>query len=229
MVAHDADSLAQLAAAIGRPEAESLRRRAAKMRSLIAAHLWDVETGAYVNRLARRGAERLPFNRRVSPTSFYPLMTGAASDEHALSLVRRWLTSKERFCVTPARDFAPLTTSLPHGEKCYWGLPSISADDRAYRTAHSYWRGLIWGPMALLTYWGLQRYDHVAEVAAARRGLCKQMGGLFLDLWRRHAHVCENYSPLRDASACSGMRFYHWGALTGFIGLLEAGHYERTH
>jgi hypothetical protein len=40
---------------------------------------------------------------------------------------------------------------------------------------------------------------------------------------------CENYNPHKDAQSnndegdCSGTRFYHWGALTGMIGLMEDG------
>ena len=70
------------------------------------------------------------------------------------------------------------------------------------------------------------RYDHLPEVRAARRGLVAQHKALMLSVWRRHAHICENYSPARttarDGDDCTGMNFYHWGALTGFIGLLEA-------
>ena len=61
---------------------------------------------------------------------------------------------------------------------------------------------------------------------AARLALVAQHRALFLSVWRRHAHVCENYSPARatarDGDDCTGMNFYHWGALTGFVSLLEA-------
>ena len=40
--------------------------------------------------------------RRVSPTSFYPLLTRAPSDEQARLLVAHWLTNASRFCVAPA-------------------------------------------------------------------------------------------------------------------------------
>ena len=45
--------------------------------------------------------------------------------------------------------------------------------------------------------------------------------------WDQHRHICENYNPHKDADTtegdCSGTRFYHWGALTGVIGLMEDG------
>ena len=82
--------------------------------------------------------------------------------------------------------------------------------------------------MALLTYWGLvnPEYSSVPLVTTARKALCRQMGALFLSQWRAHHHVCENFSPKKEATECTGMHFYHWGGLTGFIGLLEAGFYK---
>ena len=82
--------------------------------------------------------------------------------------------------------------------------------------------------MALLTYWGLANplYRELPIVAIARSALCAQMSALFLTQWRLNRHVCENFSPRRDATECTGMHFYHWGGLAGFIGLLNAGFYR---
>jgi hypothetical protein len=57
-----------------------------------------------------------------------------------------------------------------NNDMCYWGLPSISADDSAgVLTNHlGYWRGFVWGPLSILTYWSLQEYDHVPEVHHGR-------------------------------------------------------------
>ena len=44
----------------------------------------------------------------------------------------------------------------------------------------------------------------------------------FANAWRGR---CENFSPWRNATECTGMHFYHWGGLAGFISLLEAGFY----
>ena len=113
-------------------------------------------------------------------------------------------------------------------DECYWGLPSIAASDPAYPPL-GYWRGYVWGPMAQLTYWGLQRYDHVPAVRAGRKALCRQMLALMLSQWRAHRHICENYNPHRTADTshgdCSGTRFYHWGALTGRLTMIEEGRY----
>ena len=77
--------------------------------------------------------------------------------------------------------------------------------------------------MAQLTYWSLQNYDHVPAVRKGRKALVKQMGALMMSQWNEHRHICENYNPHHDAGDCSGDKFYHWGALNGMVGLLEAG------
>ena len=143
-------------------------------------------------------------------------------------MVTNWLLSPEHFCVAPNGDFAG------NHDDCYWGLPSIQKSDPAFPPL-GYWRGYVWGPMMALTYWSLQQYDHVPEVRQGRRALVKQMHGLGLSQWRRHRHVCENYSPRKfgtvgrtgqNSTECTGMHFYHWGALAGFLSLLEHGFYH---
>ena len=51
-------------------------------------------------------------------------------------------------------------------------------------------RGYVWGPMAQLTYWGLQNYAHVPAAATAKAALCKQMNGMMLEQWRNHGYIC---------------------------------------
>ena len=96
-------------------------------------------------------------------------------------------------------------------DTCYWGLPSIEASDPAFPPL-GYWRGYVCelltpqacnlsfaasgmsltdgrcagGPMAQLTYWSLQEYDHVPAVKSGRKALCKQMTALMLSQWRGH-------------------------------------------
>ncbi len=218
MFAHEAECLAQLAALVGREDdAAALGARAASQRRLIASHLWDGGSRVFSNRFWNGS-----FYRRVSPTSFYPLLAAAATDEQAAALVREWLLSPRHFCVAPAGDFEG------NRDDCYWGLPSIDASDPAYPPL-GYWRGYVWGPMAQLTYWALREYDHVPDVRAGRKALCKQMTALMLSQWRAHRHICENYNPHRTADTsqgdCTGTAFYHWGALTGLITVIEEGYY----
>lgn len=118
----DSDALATLATAIGRhEEAATLHERAETMRSLVSTHLWDDEMGAFINRMPNG-----TFHRRVSPTSFYPLMIKAATAAQASRTATAWLLNSSRFCLSPIGNFSGLT------DECYWGLPSISADDPAF-------------------------------------------------------------------------------------------------
>lgn len=216
LVAMDAEALADLAAAAGRPEADLLRRRASLLRQGISRHLWDAKLGAFSNRFVNG-----TFYRRISPTSFYPLLAGAASEAQADALMTGHLLNASRFCISPS-------ASRTRSDSCYWGLPSISADDPAYLTevgGHVYWRGSVWGPMAQLLYWGLERYGDVGSAREARVALCRQMAGMMMEVWERTGHICENYGPQRSDLDCTGNRFYHWGGLAGFIDLLEQGFY----
>ena len=68
------------------------------------------------------------------------------------------LVNKDRFCVPPAASSWPFANT----SGCYWGVPSISADDPKFLvpggTSGIYWRGETWAPQAFLVYLGLQRY-----------------------------------------------------------------------
>jgi len=144
------------------------------------------------------------------------------------SVVESWLLNSSRFCISPDGDF---TGNDPN--HCYWGLPSVSADDPTYMSGRwIYWRGYTWGPMAQLVYWSLQNQSPFLPSLAtstvsnrARKALCRQMKELMLSQWNANRHICENYSPYMNATDCSGTLFYHWGALNGFIGMVEDGHW----
>jgi hypothetical protein len=99
--------------------------------------------------------------------------------------------------------------------------------------------------MIQLVYWGLDEYGEVPSAVQAKAALAKQATGLMLSQWHAHRHICENYNPhkygilpdtrlhqaiigllaRRNGTDCTGDRFYHWGALAGFVSLLEAGYY----
>jgi neutral trehalase len=79
----DTAALAQLAKAIGRDaDAAMLQARAAKMTALIETHLWDEQSGIYVNRRPNGS-----FYRHVAPTSFYAMQTAGPSQERVETLV----------------------------------------------------------------------------------------------------------------------------------------------
>jgi putative isomerase len=208
----EAQALATLALAVNRTaDAASLTSRAAAMRTRIASSLWDDVRGTFANRVLLNDS----LSTHVSPTSFYALNARAATDDQAARMAEEWAFNQSRFC---------LSRSWPDGvrDDCFWGLPSISADDPAYPPL-GYWRGFVWGPMHMLTYWSLREYNHVQAVSDARAQLAKQAGATGVTQWRLNRHVCENFSPWRNATECTGSFFYHWGALAPMLTLMEAG------
>ena len=89
--------------------------------------------------------------------------------------------------------------------QCYWGLPSISADDGAgVMTNHlGYWRGFVWGPLSILTFWSLQEYDHVPEVRQGRKMMVDQLSAMMRRVWSANRHVCENFTPHKGTEESS--------------------------
>lgn len=62
-------------------------------------------------------------------------MANASTDEQADAMVVHWLTNKTRFCINANYK----TENL---DECYYGLPSISADDPTFPPL-GYWRGSV--------------------------------------------------------------------------------------
>ena len=64
------------------------------------------------------------------------------------------------------------------------------------------------------------------------------MTAMMLNMWRRHRHICENFTPHRgtpgatggndDPFDCTGGKFYHWGGLPALELLIENGLYNRS-
>jgi len=210
LVIYETENLAKLAQIIGRPEQTLLVSRAKALRQLTADNLWDAKNNIFSNKYSND-----TFYSRISPTSFYSLLGTVATDDQAQAQVTAWLLDKTRFCIS-------LTWPEGVDDSCYWGLPSINAQDPAY-PALGYWRGFVWGPMAQLTYWSLQNYDHISAVQTARKALCKQMTAMMMNQWNLHRHICENFNPHKDGDECTGTKFYHWGGLAGLISLIEEG------
>jgi glycogen debranching enzyme len=98
-----------------------------------------------------------------------------------------------------------------------WVIPSIARNDPAYAD-QNYWRGRIWGPMNYLVYLGLRNYDN-----AAARDVAAKSYELFLKEWTANRHVHENYNADSGSGddVTSSDRFYHWGALLGYVEYLE--------
>lgn len=191
----DCDALAQIAHELGKAaEAKELTERANLYRTKLRT-LWDEKTGLFLNKNLVTGE----LSPRISPTNFYPLLARAATAEQASRMVREHLDNPSEF----GGDFV---------------LPSIARDDPAFKD-QNYWRGRVWGPMNYLVYLGLRNYNE----PEARKELAKKSLNLFLKEWNTNGHVHENYNSIlgEGDDISSSDRFYHWGALLGFITYLE--------
>lgn len=195
MYISDCDALAKIADELGRAaEAKELRARADRYRASLAT-LWSEPDGIFLNKDLRTGQ----LSHRLSPTNFYPMMARAATPAQAQTMIQKHLLNTEEFW----------------GQ---WVIPSIARNDPAFKD-QDYWRGRIWGPMNYLVYLGLRNYDN-AEV---RRAFAQKSNELFLKEWKENGHVHENYNALTGSGddVKNSDRFYHWGALLGYVEYME--------
>ena len=193
----DCDALAKIADVLGKSAAsKELKDRAARYRAKLAT-MWDDQAGIFLNIDLHTGRK----NTRLSPTNFYPLLAHAATPEQARTMIEKHLKNSEEFW----------------GE---WVIPSIERNDPAFKD-QDYWRGRIWGPMNYLIYLGLQNYADLD----VRKDFAAKSYALFLKEWTEHGHVHENYNAITGSGddVSSSDRFYHWGALLGYIEYLEQG------
>lgn len=189
----DSETLATIATEIGRTvEAKELINRASRYRNTLAT-LWDEKTGMFLNKDLVTGK----LSPRISPTNFYPMMAKAATPQQADRMVREHLLNPAEF----GGEFV---------------LPSIARNDPAYRD-QDYWR--VWGPINYLVYLGLRNYNQ----SEARRLLADRSLNLFLKEWKQNGHVHENYNATLGVGddIKNSDRFYHWGALLGFITYMQ--------
>lgn len=198
----DSDALATIADELHRPEdARTLRNRSARYSRALQS-LWSPADGIFLNKDLHTGE----FSRRLSPTNFYPLLSHTASAAQAHTMITRHLLNPQEFW----------------GE---WVMPAIARNDPAFRD-QNYWRGRIWGPLNYLVYLGLARYDE----PEARAQLAQKSYDLFLKEWRDHGHVHENYNAILGTGddVSNSDRFYHWGALLGYVQYLELTQPDRN-
>merc|ERR1711997_1364947 len=116
------------------------------------------------------------FYPRISPTLFYPLLTGDVDVQKAEMMVNNYLLNEDYFCVS--LDFPDNQSS-----DCYYGLPSIAKSDPAFKS-QNYWRGLTWGPMVQLVWWSLDEYVEQSDIVKnGQRALMKQSNEMMLHIW----------------------------------------------
>lgn len=194
LLAVDAAMLARIAGVLGRREEQlELESLDAELRGNIRRKLWDEQRGVFANRRPVGG-----FVQALAPTSFYPLLAGAASREQGEALVVNWLHRADRF-----------------GDP--WWLPACERAHPAHRD-NSYWRGRVWPPLHFLVYQGLRRYGYQRDA----QELARQASELFQRAWRDR-HCPENYNA--DTGEALDQpdtdRFYGWGALMPYLAVAE--------
>jgi putative isomerase len=191
----DCDALAVIAKTLERPEqVKELRARSTRYRAKLAT-LWSEDAGMFLNKDLHTGQ----FNVRLSPTNFYPLLAHVATPAQAQVMLQKHLVNSDEF-------WGP------------WIIPSIARNDPAFHD-QDYWRGRIWGPMNYLVYLGLCNYDD----ANVRREFAEKSFALFLKELKERGHVHENYNGISGTGddVTSSDRFYHWGALLGYVEYME--------
>ena len=195
----DCDNLAEIATILGRFEdAKELKDRGMYYRKNLS-QLWDEKAGIYKNKRTDTGE----FSSRLSPTNFYPLLAKAPIQAQAERMIKEHLLNPAEF----------------YGQ---WMMPSIAMNDPAFKD-QDYWRGRIWGPMNFLVYLGLRNYD----LPEARQILSEKSKRLMMENVKLNGYIYENYNAItgnvNDPAEAKRMgdNYYHWGALLGFIGLMD--------
>jgi putative isomerase len=187
LYALDAWALAEIAHVLGHDaDEQKLRHDFMEMGTRVNKLMWSEEDGMYLNKQWDG-----TFNRRVSPTNFYPMLAGITTPERAHRMVQQYLLNPQKF----------------------WGeyvVPVTPRDDPAFRD-NSYWRGRIWAPTNYLVYEGLRR-SGMAEVAAQ---VAEKSTELFLKDWHAKGHIHENYNATSgDADDVPNtVSYYGWGGL----------------
>jgi len=193
----DCNSLAEIADVINKPEiAIELRNRAEKYAANLQK-LWNEKEGIFLN----KNLETDSVNHHLSPTLFYPLMAEVATPAQAERMINEHFYNPNEF----------------------WGeyiMPSTARNESAFKDNH-YFRGRIWGPMNFLVYIGLRKYN----VGHSREDMVEKSKNIVLKTWDLKHAVYENYSATTGEGfdVGSSQKSYYWGALLGFMSILENG------
>jgi neutral trehalase len=194
----DCEALEEIARILGRdadvPQIDQRRKAIADHMS----SLWDSQMGLYLNRRTDTGE----LSKVISPTAFYPMIAGLVEHAQAQEMVRRYLDNDAEF----------------GGQ---YVIPSIARSNPAF-PRQRYWQGAVWPPLNFLVYLGLRD----AGMREASRELAAKSSAMFLHDWETKGIISENYSAITgegDDPRLSSDRFHSWGALMGFMNLIEAG------
>lgn len=190
----DAEMLSLIAAELGLDDqANEFSDLAATGRMLIREQLWDDSRGIFANRQRHGG-----FVRSLGPTSFYPMICGAASSEQVARLLRH-LHDPETF----GGDYV---------------IPNVTRDDPAFAD-NVYWRGRIWPNVNFFIWHALRRYGLVDDATIFAEKSLK----LFERFWSGLRMVGENYNSVNGEidDQPDTDPFLSWGAMLPALGVAE--------
>ena len=198
----DCEALADIASILGKKQiAAELTKRAGVYRQALAK-LWDNQSGQYLN----YRTDLKTSNPVTSPTNFYPFLIKAPQAKQADKMLSHLKNPEEYY-----------------GE---WIIPSTPKNNPFFKQ-QDYWKGRIWAPLNFLVYLGVRQYNFTDY----RKDLVKKSARLLEDNYKRtNGYVFENYNAISglgrndNENANQSDNFYHWGALLGFISVIDAGH-----
>ncbi|NEB76907.1 hypothetical protein G3I40_17020 [Streptomyces sp. SID14478] len=215
-----AETLAKMARVLGkRRDAARFAERYATIKRRLNARLWHAEKGLYLSRYLDG-----TWNEVVTPTVFYPLFAGIATQGRARTLIEDHLLNPEEFWgdyVIPsvARNDPTYCTGGPvHPRSEHFKFFERYGDG----TAPEQWKGACWPPMNATVYDGIKRYgfDNVAGQFAARST------AMYLNAWDKENWFPESFDPepgqsVMDAAVDTAWRTYSWSNAMAVQGLHE--------
>ncbi len=215
-----AETLAKMARVLGKnTDSTRFAERHASVKRLLNERLWHAEKGLYLSRYLDG-----TWNEVVTPTVFYPLFAGIATEDRARTLIEDHLLNPEEFWgdyVIPsvARNDPTYCSGGPvHPESEHFKFFDRYGED----TAPEQWKGACWPPMNFTVYDGIKRYgyDNVAGQFAARST------AMYLDAWDKENWFPESFDPepgqsVMDSAVDTAWRTYSWSNAMPAQGLHE--------
>lgn len=192
-MAHDAETLALIAGALGRvDDADEFRRERDAIGAALNERLWDARQEIYATSLPGGG-----HNPHKVVTAFWPLWAGLVPPERVAALARH------------LKDPASFWRHHP--------LPSLAADSPHFKPEGQYWLGSTWPPtnyVAIKGFYRAGRHD-LARETAARHLAC------VTDVLEQTGALWENYSSEASRPGNVSAPDYCWAALGPIALVLE--------
>ncbi len=190
----DAEMLSLMAQELGLDaDAAEFAGLAERGRRQVSEHLWDSSRQIFANRQREGG-----FVRSLGPTSFFPMICGAASASQAAALLQH-LNDDATF----GGDYV---------------IPNVSREDPSFGD-NVYWRGRIWPNVNFFVWHALRRYGFDEDASK----LASKSMRLFDQSWSERRMAGENYNAVNGEilDQPDTDPFLSWGAMLPALGVAE--------